>query len=248
MSVREMTEIQQQYAAWMRSVTETYGELPDKNPVKMHFPNGKTVVYPYMKPEFVDEIGRFLSLYSETLVHEVEKAASLEAQRDVFIDHMRIIVNCIAFTGLHPAQGICVLETMDKAFDKYREHDEPMSRELLNMRNDVRFYLRICYDSIECMEGLVKSLPEVKQSHWRSDAQTPYAAARLQYAKAHPVSALHDETNSTETQDELYDMARVLFCEAIAPYRSSLPEKLSADMLGIILRCAEYHGESLHIP
>ncbi len=212
-----------------------HGDMPEGTPLTID-----GVELDYMSPDIALRTGNFIDEVGDSLQEHLARANTLEAQREILLLGIRDMLVSATFDDIHPKQATAVISSIQELFNVYSETDQPMSRELLNVRNDIHYYSRIGFDGLDAVDGLMRQLQDEQGIDPSRQMATPGALAWRLRMQTNP--ARTDQRSFHDTRD-LCEDACPIFTAMLEPYEDVLPTDVGVDMLGLVLRTAEQVGD-----
>lgn len=236
-SVTLMQEESQTLLTIMRAAEEKYPHLKGGERVL----DGNDQRFEFVPVRTCEATVDFVESCGNLLAEELAKAPSAEAQEQLILEAMREVLDMTLLHQAHPRMALCYMATLELAFDEYAACGESKSPELKGMRNNVKFYKRICTDALEASEGILYNMqPQYGLDHGYY-VPDPYSLAALRAAQTRPREV--KEGDEPGNGGEYCEEAEQIFRDMLTPYASALPQQVSSDMLGLILRCTEKMSE-----
>ena len=200
--------------------------------------------FQFVKPNKIKDTADTIDIACTSLCESLTKAATLEEQESILLSGMREVMDHgLLFSG-SPRTAHSAIATIVLAFEEYSKSGEQRSRMLLDMKNNLQYYARICYDTLECTSALLQNLPDNRLPGSSHYASSFYGVASLRYSKTHPHVAGGDQIADPGT--DLHGQAIQVLGETLEPYLDVLPMPVSTDMFGLILRCSEQVADRVY--
>lgn len=225
----------QEIAGYMRAAEKEHDFIPLGTPLQFQ---GDEEAINYIPSDVCEKTGVLVRHYGTSLIQQLGQAASLEEQKNILLNGMREAVDFSMLNHGHPQQAVTMIATIEHVFEEYSKANKHCSREVLDMRHVIKFYATLALDSLACTQALTENLQRQQSCAPLHMVATPHSLAWIRDKQRRPTVVSADPANSGDNSDYSKD-ARLILMQLVEPYHGVLPQTISVDMLGLILRCTE---------